>query len=108
MMSVEPKTREEALNQIDVPESLMKDQLDAWLASQPIDPLSTWRATSRKMDSDTGIVQLLLPNGAKVNYASTSNESQGKMKVFMPGGKTADGPEDLQAAMVGIETISES
>lgn len=33
-----------------------------------------------QVDDVTGIVQIMLPNGARVNYACTPNESQGVKK----------------------------
>jgi len=108
LLSVPDKSKEEALNQVEVPESLLKDHLEKLLGSQPIDAVTAWRATSRKVDEATGIVQLMLPNGARVNYTSTSNESQGTMRMLVPGGRSADKPGELGAAMVGVRTISES
>jgi predicted Zn-dependent peptidase len=108
LLTVPDKTKEEALNQIEVPESLIKEQLEALLASKPVDAVTTWRANSRKEDKDTGIVQLMLPNGARVNYVCTTNESAGTMRMFVPGGRSADRPDELGSSMVGIRTISES
>lgn len=108
LVSVPSKSQAEALNMVDVPDSLLKDHLEKLLASQPIDAVTTWRATSRKVDDATGIVQLMLPNGAKVNYSCTSNESQGTMRLLVPGGRSTDKPDELGAAMVGVRTISES
>jgi len=108
LVSVPDKSEAEAMNQVDVPDSLLKDHLDKLLGPNPIDAMTAWRATSRRVDEDTGIVQLLLPNGAKVNYACTSNESQGTMRLLVPGGRSADTQDELGAAMVGVRTISES
>eukprot|EP00442_Polarella_glacialis_P052143 CAMPEP_0115122048 /NCGR_PEP_ID=MMETSP0227-20121206/46590_1 /TAXON_ID=89957 /ORGANISM="Polarella glacialis, Strain CCMP 1383" /LENGTH=1410 /DNA_ID=CAMNT_0002523905 /DNA_START=19 /DNA_END=4251 /DNA_ORIENTATION=+ len=108
LLTVPDKSREEALNQVDVPESLLRDQLATLLGPNPVDAVTAWRACSRKVDEATGIVQMMLPNGAKVNYANTSNESQGTIRMLVPGGKSADTPDNLGAAMVGIRTISES
>jgi len=108
LVSVPDKSKEEALNQVDVPETLLKGQLEAFLAPQPVDAVTTWRVNSRKVDGATGIVRLLLPNGAKVNYTCTSNESAGTMRLLVPGGRSADTLEELGAAMVGVRTISES
>jgi len=108
LLAVPDKSKEEALNQVDVPESLLKGQLDAFLAKQPVDAFDAWRATSRKEDPDTGIVQLMLPNGAKVNYVCTPNESQGTMRLLVPGGRSGEKPNELSSAVVGIRTISES
>jgi len=108
LVSVPDKSKEEALNQVEVPESLLKGHLDTLLASHPVDAADAWRAVSRKVDKATGIVQLLLPNGAKVNYTCTSNESQGTMRLLVPGGRSADQADELGAATVGVRTISES
>jgi len=108
LVTVPDKSKEEALNQVDVPESLLKGHLDNFLTNQPVDAATAWRACSRKVDEATGIVQLMLPNGAKVNYACTANESQGSMRLLVPGGRSVDAPDELGAAMVGIRTISES
>jgi len=108
LLSVPDKSKEEALNQVDVPDSLLKLQLHKLIGDNPIDKMTAWRACSRKVDDATGIVQLMLPNGAKVNYANTTNESQGSMRFLVPGGRSADTPDELSAAMVGIRTISES
>lgn len=108
LVTVPDKSKKDALNQVEVPKSLLKDHLDRLLGANPIDAATAWRATSRKVDEATGIVQLLLPNGAKVNYACTSNESQGTMRILVPGGKTADQVGEIGSAMVGIRTISES
>jgi len=93
LLTVPDKSRADALNQVDVPESLLKGQLEVLLASQPVDAVD---------------VQLRLPNGARVNYACTSNESQGSMRMLVPGGRGADAPAEAGAAMVGMRTISES
>lgn len=108
LVSVPDKSKEDALNQVDVPKSLLKDHLEELLGKDPIDAMTAWRASSRKFDEATGIVQLMLPNGAKVNYISTSNESQGSMRLLVPGGRSADTPDEMGAAMVGVRTISES
>jgi len=45
-----------------------------------------------QVDDVTGIVQIMLPNGARVNYACTPNESQGvkkKMTLIFEGCVTA-------------------
>jgi len=108
LLNVPDKSKEEALNQVEVPDSLLKDQLAALLGPNPIDAMTAWRAASRKVDEATGIVQMMLPNGAKVNYVNTSNESQGTMRLLVPGGRTADTANELGSTMVGIRTISES
>mmetsp|Transcript_25041 Transcript_25041/g.74491 ORF Transcript_25041/g.74491 Transcript_25041/m.74491 type:complete len:1413 (-) Transcript_25041:44-4282(-) len=108
LLTVPDKSKEEALNQVEVPESLLQEHLATLLGPNPIDAMTAWRACSRKVDEETGITQLMLPNGAKVNYANTSNESQGTMRLLVPGGRTADLREELGATMVGIRTISES
>eukprot|EP00929_Paragymnodinium_shiwhaense_P123816 TRINITY_DN9810_c1_g1_i2.p1 TRINITY_DN9810_c1_g1~~TRINITY_DN9810_c1_g1_i2.p1 ORF type:complete len:1528 (-),score=512.78 TRINITY_DN9810_c1_g1_i2:225-4733(-) len=108
LVSIPDKSKEDALNQVQVPESLLKDHLETLLAKQPVDAFDAWRAVSRKVDDETGIYQLMLPNGAKVNYACTANESQGTMRLLVPGGRSADSMDELGAAMVGIRTISES
>lgn len=109
LISVPDKTKEEALNQVDVPENLLAgDKLEKLLPPSPIDAMTAWRASSRKVDDATGIVQLMLPNGARVNYACTPNESQGTMRMLVPGGRSSDEPDELASAMVGIRTISES
>jgi len=108
LVSVPDKSKEEALNQVEVPKSLLKDHLEELLGKDPIGAMTAWRATSRKVDPDTGIVQLMLPNGAKVNYTCTSNESQGTMRLLVPGGRSADSLDELGASMVGVRTISES
>jgi len=108
LLTVPDKSREEALNVVEVPDSLLKEQLEKLLGSQPVDAATAWRAQSRKVDEATGIVQLMLPNGARVNYACTTNESTGMMRMYAPGGRSTDSLEDPGAAMVGIRTISES
>jgi predicted Zn-dependent peptidase len=108
LLTVPDKSKEEALNQVDVPDSLMKRQLETLLAGQPVDAVTAWRATSRKVDEATGITQLMLPNGARVNYACTTNESQGTMRILVPGGRSAEEPGEVCSAMVGIRTVSES
>lgn len=108
LLSVPDKADAGALDQVDVPESLLKDQLDKWLENHPVDKITAWRLCSRKVDRETGITQLLLPNGAKVNYACTTNESQGSMRLLVPGGRSTDSPDDGGAAMVGIRALSES
>jgi len=109
LISVPDKTKEEALNQVDVPENLLAgDKLEKLLPPSPIDAMTAWRASSRKVDDATGIVQLMLPNGARVNYACTPNESQGTMRMLVPGGRSSDESDELGSAMVGIRTISES
>lgn len=108
LVTVPDKSKEEALNQVDVPDSLLKGHLEQLLPKNPIDAMTAWRATSRKVDEATGIVQMMLPNGARVNYACTSNESQGTVRMLVPGGRSSDDASELGAAMVGIRTISES
>lgn len=109
LLSVPDKTKEEALNQVDVPENLLSgEKLEKLLPPNPIDAMTAWRAASRKVDDVTGIVQIMLPNGARVNYACTPNESQGTMRIWVPGGRSSDEPDELGSAMVGIRTISES
>eukprot|EP00434_Breviolum_minutum_P013766 symbB.v1.2.012142.t1/scaffold829.1/size159244/12 len=109
LLSVPDKTKEEALNQVDVPENLLSsEKLEKLLPPSPIDAMTAWRAASRKVDDVTGIVQIMLPNGARVNYACTPNESQGTMRILVPGGRSSDEPDELGSAMVGIRTISES
>jgi len=108
LLTIPDKSKEDALNQVDVPESLLKDQLEVLLANQPLDALTTWRAMSRKSNKETGVVQLMLPNGARVNYVNTSNESQGTMRLLVPGGRSADTADEIGSAMVGVRTISES
>lgn len=108
LCTVPEKSKAEALSKVEVPESLLRDQLEKLLAQHPVDAATAWRATSRKVDHDTGIVQLMLPNGARVNYSCTSNESQGTMRMLVPGGRASDPDEELGASMVGVRTISES
>jgi predicted Zn-dependent peptidase len=108
MLTVPDKSKDDALNQVDVPESLLQGQLEKLLGNDIVDKMTAWRACSRKHDEETGITQLLLPNGAKVNYANTTNESQGTMRMLVPGGRSADAEDSLGSAMVGIRTISES
>eukprot|EP00930_Biecheleria_cincta_P068404 TRINITY_DN5579_c0_g3_i1.p1 TRINITY_DN5579_c0_g3~~TRINITY_DN5579_c0_g3_i1.p1 ORF type:complete len:1399 (+),score=257.63 TRINITY_DN5579_c0_g3_i1:47-4243(+) len=109
LTTVPNKSKEEALNQIEVPESLLgSEKLEKLLGPAPVAAAAAWRASSRKVDDATGIVQLMLPNGARVNYACTSNESQGTMRMLVPGGRSADEPDQLGSSMVGIRTISES
>jgi len=108
LTTVPDKSEEEAMNQVEVPEHLITHQLDAWLAENPVDVFTAWRAVNRKYDEQTGITQLRLPNGAKVNYASTVNESQGSMRIFVPGGRGLDTKELPGATAVGVRTISES
>jgi len=109
LVTVPDKTKEEALNQVEVPESLLAgEKLEKLLGPSPVDAMMAWRATSRQVDEATGIVQLMLPNGARVNYACTSNESQGTMRMLVPGGRSSDENDQLGASMVGIRTISES
>lgn len=108
LLTIPSKSREEAMNVVDVPESLLQGQLEALLKPQPIDAATTWRAQSRKVDEATGIVQIMLPNGARVNYISTPNESQGTMRLLVPGGRSADAPDEIGAATVGIRAISEA
>jgi len=108
LVRVPDMSKEDALNQVDVPQSLLKEQLQKVLASQPIDAFNTWRATMRIRDEGTGIVQLVLPNGAKVNYCSTANESYGNLRLLIPGGHNADLPDQIGASMVGIRTMSEA
>lgn len=109
LTTVPDKSREEAMNQVDVPESLLAgEKLDKLLGPGPVAAAAAWRASSRRVDEATGIVQLMLPNGARVNYACTSNESQGTMRMLVPGGKSADEPDHNGSSMVGIRTISES
>eukprot|EP00913_Durusdinium_trenchii_P022893 g21495.t1 len=110
LLSVPDKTREEALNQVDVPENLFKagEKLEKILPPSPVDAMTAWRAASRKVDDVTGIVQIMLPNGARVNYACTPNESQGSLRILVPGGRSSDEDDELASAMVGIRTISES
>jgi len=108
LLHVPDKSKEEALNQVEVPTSLLTDHLDKLLANQPIDAATAWRETSRKHDEATGITQMMLPNGARVNYACTANESQGTLRILVPGGRSVDEPHEPGAAMVGIRTVSES
>lgn len=108
LLTVPDKSREDALNQVDVPDSLLKGHLDKLLSNNPVDAFTAWRATSRKHDSETGVVQSMLPNGARVNYVCTTNESQGTMRILVPGGRSADTPDEFGASMVGIRTVSES
>eukprot|EP00927_Polykrikos_kofoidii_P077199 TRINITY_DN74169_c0_g1_i1.p1 TRINITY_DN74169_c0_g1~~TRINITY_DN74169_c0_g1_i1.p1 ORF type:complete len:1468 (+),score=168.81 TRINITY_DN74169_c0_g1_i1:121-4524(+) len=108
MLAIPSKSRHDALNIVDVPESLLDDHFMKSLTPLPIDAATSWRAISRKVDNETGIVQLMLPNGAKVNYKSTPNESQGTLRLLLPGGRSADRPDEVGAAMVGTRTISEA
>eukprot|EP01018_Ginkgo_biloba_P028527 Gb_13236 [translate_table: standard] len=61
------------------------------------------------IDKATGIVQLHLSNGVRVNYKITQNEAKGGvMRLVVSGGRASETAEACGAVAVGVRTLSES
>lgn len=108
----------EALEDVDVPDSLVSDEDARALMEQlkpafvPVDPDGIECKPSA--DPATGVVRRRLSNGITVNYRKTDNEPMGAMvRVVAAGGRALEergvvGPHGHGAIAVGTRTLSES
>ena len=107
----------EALEDVDVPDSLVSDEDAMALVARlnpafvPVDASSDARTAA---DPDTGVVRRRLSNGIMVNYRKTDNEPMGAMvRVVAAGGRALEergvvGPDGHGVIAVGTRTLSES
>eukprot|EP00250_Pteridium_aquilinum_P006240 c16198_g1_i1 orf=144-3938(+) len=62
----------------------------------------------KEFDKSTGITQLKLSNGIRVNYKKSNNEAKGGvMRLVVPGGRARETAEASGAVAVGMRTLSE-
>eukprot|EP00930_Biecheleria_cincta_P003893 TRINITY_DN104800_c0_g1_i1.p1 TRINITY_DN104800_c0_g1~~TRINITY_DN104800_c0_g1_i1.p1 ORF type:complete len:1184 (+),score=166.75 TRINITY_DN104800_c0_g1_i1:55-3606(+) len=109
LRDVPSKDVSEALNPVEIPEALCPEEsLQALLGSNYIDRMRAYLAGARRVDPDTGVVQLRLPNGARVNYMHTKNASQGSLRLLFPGGRAAEPPGKLGIAALGARALEDS
>lgn len=109
LRDVPDKDPEEALNPVEIPEALCpEEKLQVLLGSNYVDKMRAFLAGARRVDPDTGVVQLRLPNNARVNYAHTQNTSLGSMRLLFPGGRAAEQPDEVGAAALGARALEES
>jgi predicted Zn-dependent peptidase len=108
----------EALEDVDVPDSLVSDDAVMALMDElkprfvPVDASSS--DDKAAMDPATGVVRRRLSNGITVNYRKTDNEPMGAMvRVVAAGGRALEergvvSPHGHGAIAVGTRTLSES
>jgi len=109
LCNVPDKHPDDVLSSVDIPEALCtEDMLQTLLGSNYMDAMCVDLVTSRQHDPITGVTQLRLPNGARVNYVHTKNASQGSMRLLFPGGRAAEEVDEVGAAALGVWTLEES
>ena len=108
----------EALEDVDVPDSLVSDEDAIALMNRlnpafvPVDAGSP--ETRPPADPATGVIRRRLSNGIMVNYRKTDNEPMGAMvRVVAAGGRALEergvlGPDGHGVIAVGTRTLSES
>lgn len=108
----------EALEDVDVPDSLVSDE-DAIALVNRLNPAfvavdAGSPETRPAADPATGVVRRRLSNGIMVNYRKTDNEPMGAMvRVVAAGGRALEergvlGPDGHGVVAVGTRTLSES
>ena len=108
----------EALEDVDVPDSLVSDE-DALALMNRLNPtfveVDAGSPETRPLaDPSTGVVRRRLSNGIMVNYRKTDNEPMGAMvRVVAAGGRALEergvlGPDGHGVVAVGTRTLSES
>ncbi|OWM81129.1 hypothetical protein CDL15_Pgr007160 [Punica granatum] len=71
-------------------------------------PLHPEAGISKIHDEETGITQLRLSNGIRINYRVSQTESRGGvMRLIVGGGRAAETSESRGAVIVGVRTLSE-
>ncbi|KAG0461737.1 hypothetical protein HPP92_022034 [Vanilla planifolia] len=62
----------------------------------------------KRVDSETGIIQLRLSNGIPINYKISKNEARGGvMRLIVGGGRAAETSASKGSVIVGVRTLSE-
>lgn len=97
--SNEPLTPEAEL---EVPKELISKSMLGELKSK------TKPSFVKEHDKSTGISQLKLSNGIRVNYRKSTNEAKGGvMRLVVPGGRARETAEASGSVAVGMRTLSE-